>query len=325
MAFSRLQGGGHPRVIAALDHMDEIEPTTEKSNCGSQQVWVSLEYLGGQKKLLGREAAVDNLYRGRLALAWIEDGLPPPSKNVSDRQAVILLGAPAAGKSTVAHPLARARSAAIIDADEAKKIIPEYQGGVGANAVHEESGTLGKDVLRLAIAAGDNILLPKVGAGAASIEKLIDDLAASGYRVEAVLVDAPPPTPNLRPTMHGCLEEMIAKGELPAARARLAQVAALALALPFWPCLLNPRDGLAAALIPRYSGLAAYNSFTAHPFGRGLPRARPWFAAGECDHLPPDHSLPKAPDTKPSDRGLPRLASCAISASADKAPEIRLA
>ena len=63
MAFSRLQGGGHPRVIAALDYMGEIEPTTEKSNYGSQQVWASREYLGGQKKLLGREAAVDNLYR----------------------------------------------------------------------------------------------------------------------------------------------------------------------------------------------------------------------------------------------------------------------
>jgi hypothetical protein len=77
----------------------------------------------------------------------------------------------------------------IVDADEAKKIIPEFAGGIGANAVHEESGELAEDVLAYATELGDNLVLPKVGAAPASIEMLIGRLKADGYTVDLVSVD----------------------------------------------------------------------------------------------------------------------------------------
>lgn len=108
--------------------------------------------------------------------------------------ATIVLGPPASGKSTIANPIARNNSAAIIDVDEAKKIIRGYDGGIGANAVHVESSALGAELLEVAAAQGLNIVLPKVGGKAASIARLAETLKASGYRVEVVEVAVPPRT-----------------------------------------------------------------------------------------------------------------------------------
>lgn len=110
-----------------------------------------------------------------------------------ERKATNLLGPPAAGKSTIANPLARALSAMIVDADEAKKLIPEYDRGIGAAAVHEESSGLSDRVLAKAVSAGDNVVLPKVGANPASIDRLATLLTKSGYKVDLVLIDVPEP------------------------------------------------------------------------------------------------------------------------------------
>ena len=49
----------------------------------------------------------------------------------------------------------------IIDGDEAKKTIPEFGNGVGANAVHIESKLMADHLTEQAIQQGENILLPK--------------------------------------------------------------------------------------------------------------------------------------------------------------------
>lgn len=56
------------------------------------------------------------------------------------RHADIVIGPPAAGKSTVfADPLSQKHKAKIIDSDMVKERLPEFDGGYGANFIHDES------------------------------------------------------------------------------------------------------------------------------------------------------------------------------------------
>lgn len=195
-ALAELQAAfdGNPELQAALANMASRPLTTELPGYGSPEFWTNRVYKDAEgKNLLGREAAVAYLDRVARGLAWIEEGLPP-GKIRTEQKATILIGPPASGKSTIANQLARDRGAMIVDADEAKKVIPEYAGGIGANAVHEESSELATDALAHAIASGDNVVVPKVGAKHGSIEVLTDQLKAAGYRVELVEVVATPAT-----------------------------------------------------------------------------------------------------------------------------------
>jgi N12 class adenine-specific DNA methylase len=108
------------------------------------------------------------------------------------RHAIIVLGPPASGKSSISEPLARRYKAALVDADEAKKVIPEYENGVGTQAVHEESSELAKDVFFNLGIEGANLILPKVGHNAETIRKSIENLKAAGYTVDIAHVAATP-------------------------------------------------------------------------------------------------------------------------------------
>lgn len=95
----------------------------------------------------------------------------------------------AAGKSTSAEEIARQGGYAIADSDDAKKIIPEFDSGVGASAVHEESSYMGEAVVDQLLNSGANVILPLVGAKPASIERRIQILKDAGYSVTVDLVD----------------------------------------------------------------------------------------------------------------------------------------
>jgi predicted kinase len=107
------------------------------------------------------------------------------------RHAVIVIGPPASGKSTVAGPLAKRNRAAIVDSDEAKKVIPEYQGGAGTVAVHEESSVLAGHVLENLVVEGTNLVLPKVGERAGRIRELAQVLKEAGYTVDLIHAGVP--------------------------------------------------------------------------------------------------------------------------------------
>jgi len=106
-----------------------------------------------------------------------------------EKLARILLGPPAAGKSTSAERIAKQHGYAIVDGDDAKKVIPEFAGGVGASAVHEESSGIATDVLNVMLARGDNVILPVVGGSPGSIRERIATLEKEGYSVTVDLVD----------------------------------------------------------------------------------------------------------------------------------------
>jgi len=117
--------------------------------------------------------------------ADIVDKLYGDGAATKGREAWIVTGMPASGKnSSLAEPLAEDHGAMIIDADEVKKEIPEFAGGIGANAVHEESAEIIlPKLLERAVVNGDNIVMPRVGKTYSSLVNDIGLLKSAGYKV----------------------------------------------------------------------------------------------------------------------------------------------
>jgi len=140
------------------------------------------------EKIKGYDGAVKWLLNHARTFAWTDSDMVPPANPVKqDKELIIIVGPPAAGKSTLANPIARQKGAMIVDADEAKKLIPGYDNGVGANVVHEESSAINKHVFNSAIETGGNIVLPVVGGKAESLaNKYIGPAKELGYRVTLV-------------------------------------------------------------------------------------------------------------------------------------------
>lgn len=101
-----------------------------------------------------------------------------------ERRADIVIGAPAAGKSSVlVDPLSEQHKSRVIDSDDAKKLLPEYDDGKGAGNVHRESSMI-RDVLKQrAIARGENIVWPTVGDKLDKLLSSIQEFRDNGYSV----------------------------------------------------------------------------------------------------------------------------------------------
>jgi predicted kinase len=177
----------HPSILRALDEMQSIEPTTNRAGYDTDAWYETRRYNIGARRDGTFEEVHNHLVDVARKLGWEDAGLEFPKNAIrQERKAVIILGPPAAGKSTIANPIARKIGGAIVDADEAKKVLPEYNDGIGANAVHEESSTLNELVFQDLMEQGDNIVLPKVGGKPKSIETAIARLKENGYEVDIV-------------------------------------------------------------------------------------------------------------------------------------------
>lgn len=104
----------------------------------------------------------------------------------------IVVGLPAAGKSSVlVDPLSAQHHARVIDNDMAKAMLPEFDNGIGAGAVHEESKVISENALDFALGEGDNIVLPIVGGNYEKLVAQIEQFRARGYEVAVHLCDLP--------------------------------------------------------------------------------------------------------------------------------------
>ena len=70
-------------------------------------------------------------------------------------------------------------------------MLPEFDNGIGAGAVHEESKVISKEALRSAMNKGDNIVLPIVGGNYEKLVAQIEQFRARGYDVAVHLCDLP--------------------------------------------------------------------------------------------------------------------------------------
>ncbi len=114
------------------------------------------------------------------------------------RKAVIVIGYPAAGKSSsIVNKISQNEGAFVLDSDAIKEMLPEFQKSKGAavSCVNKEANTLRKRVLaefaRGGSREGDNLVIPIIGDTKESIQYYIDQLEPSGYDVEIQFKKAP--------------------------------------------------------------------------------------------------------------------------------------
>lgn len=173
----------HPVFKEAEAKMSAIEPTDKQwgpdPNTPSDDWMANREFNVDGQHVQGYDAATELL--NEKAEAYSTHG---PVR--ADGQAFIVIGPPASGKSAISERIARNARAAIVDADDAKAALPEYEGGVGASAVHEESGILAGHVLDDQLGKRNNVVIPKVGHSAAGIGQFVDLLKSRGYDVHLV-------------------------------------------------------------------------------------------------------------------------------------------
>ncbi len=128
-------------------------------------------------------------------------GALPKSALQSNKQAIIIIGLPASGKSTIASSIADEYGAIILDSDYAKRKIPEYYSKPhGATVVHEESseiifgfsendGNL-RSVYETCLEKGHNIIIPKIGQSAKNILNLSITLTETNkYDVHLISIE----------------------------------------------------------------------------------------------------------------------------------------
>lgn len=107
-----------------------------------------------------------------------------------DRIFEIVLGPPGSGKSSVvASELLSKLKALELDSDLVKAELPEFDKGLGANAVHEESKIVADEIMAAAIEKGINIVHPIVGANPEKVGALVDKMNKAGYTVNVRLVE----------------------------------------------------------------------------------------------------------------------------------------
>lgn len=123
-------------------------------------------------------------------------GILPQTPLLKKKEAFIVIGLPASGKSGIASALSDKFGAMILDPDYAKRKIPEFECPFGATLVHEESSLIifggqnseEQNVLLYAVQNGYNIVIPKIGSDSGRIQRFANDLREIGYVVHLVLV-----------------------------------------------------------------------------------------------------------------------------------------
>lgn len=104
----------------------------------------------------------------------------------------IVIGLPGSGKSsTLVIPISEKYCSRVIDSDDIKAMLPEYNNGWGATIVHEESKLILSKIMSRALNENENIVLPIVGSKYNSVLNNILKAKDNGYKVYLHMVDIP--------------------------------------------------------------------------------------------------------------------------------------
>lgn len=168
---------------------NEIENTPElvlARTCVNNSV--STIMLSGREKL--RKGVIEKLCK-RGSAEIDSEGKVTYNGNVrNDSRLDIVIGLPASGKSSaLVDVLSAEYHSRVIDNDEAKKLIPEFNNGWGGNAVHDESQLIERMVFQASLSKGDNIVLPKIGSDIRKMLTIIRQARDMGYKVNVHYVE----------------------------------------------------------------------------------------------------------------------------------------
>lgn len=145
-------------------------------------------------KLSGREELQDHILeqlQKKGAAVIDSNGKVQYNGDVSKNSRLdIVIGFPGSGKSTaIVDVISNEFHSQIVDNDEAKKLIPEFNNGWGAGVVHEESQKISEQQLFEALLNQENIVLPKVGSDYNKINEIVSIAKTLGYEVNIHFVD----------------------------------------------------------------------------------------------------------------------------------------
>ncbi|HXJ76037.1 MAG TPA: zeta toxin family protein, partial [Candidatus Dormibacteraeota bacterium] len=179
------QIAAHPVVREANAYNNSRPPTTALPGYGTPEFKASREFTINGEKVRGYDQAIPKLVDQ--ARSYSTKG-----EVKREREAILVWGPPAAGKSKFAEKLAAERRAAIADPDDVKKTLPEFEGGRASSAVHEESSEISADVLKRLVQDGDNLVLPRVGHDLEKARAYVTALQDQGYHVSVVNMTVDP-------------------------------------------------------------------------------------------------------------------------------------
>lgn len=111
--------------------------------------------------------------------------------------AVLTMGVPGTGKTTLVKPFLRGKSYACACPDDVKEQLPEFTLALSKRAknaaavVHEESSKIASDIADRAVRERKNLLIDGTGANLDKYSNVIRRLKAAGYKVTVLAVHAP--------------------------------------------------------------------------------------------------------------------------------------
>lgn len=115
-----------------------------------------------------------------------------------DRKCVIVIGYPAAGKSsTIVNGLSQKTGSFVLDSDIIKEMFPEFQktSGAAVSAINKEANLVRKDALNLFKRGGEfegtNLIIPIIGDEVGGVQRYLDELEPEGYDIEIQYKRAP--------------------------------------------------------------------------------------------------------------------------------------
>jgi len=169
-----------PDLVAAVERQ-----ANETSTIAPDATFEDLQAMGRTYRLGDRDGNLEEAVDHLADLAKQGAGAEPGR----NRRVIIVTGLPGAGKSGVADRLAVSERAALPDADQAKGVIPEYDGGTGAGVVHKESVLLNTEVVARLIDEGTDMIFQTVGKTASSLDKRLNMFKQAGYSVTMLRVN----------------------------------------------------------------------------------------------------------------------------------------
>jgi predicted ABC-type ATPase len=105
----------------------------------------------------------------------------------------ITIGLPGSGKSSVIEkPICQKLKAIVLDKDEAKQYLPEYNKGKANYLVSDEAGEITESAFSKALSLRCNIVKPNIGTVYSDIIKYAQAAKDVGYSVHLRLIDIPP-------------------------------------------------------------------------------------------------------------------------------------